>query len=163
MGKPAIRYEQPEFEPAAGTIVQLKPPPGSHRGAPIPVPPPTGETAAALGMVARAASLLISHKERAETLEKRCHSVEEQLKVANRRLADAEIRLSAAQEDAKTERCRAGEMQRRSTQVIERTRTMLNEAAERLRDAESRAARAEASYASIRNAVEAQLAPHTAS
>lgn len=139
-GRPALSVVAPAAEAPAGSIGQ--------------------DLASVLALIGRAAGVLASQKERGDLIEKRASKAEQQLQVANRRLADAEIRLASALDEAKAEKLRSAEVQRRSNEMAERTRAMLAQAGERLRAAEARAGTAEGSVATIRQAAERQLAPH---
>ena len=156
MGQAALKHEA-DREDTSGTVIHLKPPQPAERTDP-PVGLSKSELPGLLGIISRASGLLTAQKDRGDTMEKRALAAEEQLKGTNRRLADVEIKLRAATEDLKTERARAAEVQKRSNEVVERTRSMLNDASERLRAAEARAERAETSFSTVRGALEQQLA-----
>lgn len=156
MGQAALKHEA-DPDDMSGTVIHLK---LAH--APERADPPAGlsksELPGLLGIISRASGLLSAQKDRGDTMEKRALAAEEQLKAANRRIADTEIKLRAATEDLKAERARAADVQKRSNEVVEKTRSMLAEASERLRAAEARAERAETSFSTVRSALEQQLA-----
>ena len=156
MGQAALKHEIDAVE-ASGTVIHLKPAHVAERPD-TPSPLPKSELPTLLGIISRASSLLTAQRDRADGFEKRALSSEEQLKTANRRLADIEMKLKAALEDLKAERARTGDVQKRSNEVVEKTRAMLNDASERLRSAEARAERAETSFSTVRGALEQQLA-----
>ena len=157
MGQPAYKHEAEGEEDHAGRVVQLKPAPAGSRSE-TPAAPIKSELPGLLNIISRSSGLLATQKDRADTMEKRAITAEEQLKAANRKLADVEIKLKAALEDLKVERTRATDVQKRSGDVVEKTRSMLSDASERLRMAEARAERAESSFTTIRTALEQQLA-----
>lgn len=157
MGQAALRHDVEADEAPAGRVVQLK------SASPVSRPdasaaPLKSELPGLLNIISRSSGLLATQKDRADTMEKRALAAEEQLKAANRKLADVEIKLKAALEDLKAERARATDVQKRSGDVVEKTRSMLSDASERLRLAETRAERAESSFTTIRTALEQQLA-----
>lgn len=156
MGQAALKHDV-EAGDTSGTVIHLKPAHAPERPEPA-ATLPKSELPALLGIISRASSTLSAQKDRADSFEKRALSSEEQLKTANRRLADTEIKLKAALEDLKAERSRTGDVQKRSNEVVEKTRAMLNDASERLRSAEARAERAETSFSTVRGALEQQLA-----
>ena len=156
MGQAALKHEA-DPEDMSGTVIHLKTVPAPERANP-PAGLSKSELPNLLSIISRASGLLTAHKDRADTMEKRALAAEEQLKTSNRRLADTEIKLRAATEDLKGERVRAADVQKRSNEVVEKTRSMLNDASERLRAAEARAERAETSFSTVRSALEQQLA-----
>jgi hypothetical protein len=162
MGQPAFKIADEFEEPHSAAVIPLKPvqaAPAAPRPS-LSVVPPKSELSGLLSMISRASSLLGTQKERADTMEKRAVAAEELLKAANRRIAEVEIKLRSALEEARIERERAAEVQKRSNAVVEKTRSMLGEAGERLRAAEGRADRAESNFATLRNALEQGLSAH---
>ena len=163
MGQPAFKIEHDELEePHSAAVIPLKPGQAAVQPARpnLSVVPPRTELPALLSMISRVSGLLGMHKERAETMEKRAVAAEELLKAANRRIAEVEIKLRSALDEARLERDRAADVQKRSNEVVEKTRAMLTEAGERLRAAESRAERAEGSFNAVRSALEQGFSAH---
>lgn len=156
MGQAALKHEADDLDETSGTVIHLKPPHAPERAEAVPQLSKT-ELPGLLSIISRASGLLAAQRERTETMEKRALIAEEQLKSTTRRLADVEIKLRATSEDLKAERARAGDVQKRSNEVVEKTRAMLSEASERLRVAEARAERAETSFSTVRAALEQQL------
>ncbi|MDB5511699.1 MAG: hypothetical protein JWR08_1182 [Enterovirga sp.] len=154
MGQAALKIS--EMDDGAGLPAGSLAPPAVSRPAAV-VVPFKSELSAVLGTISRASSALGAHKDRADLFEKRAADAEAQLKAAHRRLAELEIKLHAALDDAKAEKARSADMQARSADMVERTRAMLAQAGERLRAAESRAERAEAGFSTVRAAIEQQL------
>jgi hypothetical protein len=162
MGQPAFKIEHEVEEPHSAAVIPLKP---TQAAAPaarpnLTVVPPRAELPALLSMISRVSALLGMHKERADAMEKRAVAAEDLLKAANRRIAEVEIKLRSALDEARMERERAADVQKRSNEVVEKTRAMLTEAGERMRSAESRAERAEGSFGTLRNALEQGLSSH---
>jgi predicted nucleic acid-binding Zn-ribbon protein len=162
MGQPAFKIEHEVEEPHSAAVIPLKP--GQASAPParptLSVVPPRAELPALLSMISRVSALLSTHKERADTMEKRAIAAEDLLKSANRRIAEVEIKLRSALDEARLERERAADVQKRSNEVVEKTRAMLTEAGERLRAAESRAERAEGSFSTLRSALEQGFSAH---
>lgn len=156
MGQAALKATETDD---AGAPAVFRPPAGAARPGAV-VVPFKSELSGILGTISRASSALGAHKDRADLFEKRAGEAEAQLKAAHRRLAELEIKLHAALDDAKAEKARSADMQARSADMVERTRAMLAQAGERLRGAESRAERAEAGFSTIRAAIEQQLGVH---
>jgi hypothetical protein len=162
MGQPAFKIEDELEEPYVAAVIPLKPgqiAPASARPN-LSVVQPRTDLPGLLSMISRASGLLGTQKERAEVMEKRAIAAEELLKAANRRIAEVEIKLRSALDEARIERERAAEVQKRSNEVVEKTRAMLSEAGERLRSSESRADRAESNYNALSSALEQGLAAH---
>ncbi len=164
MGQPAFKLDDGTDEvPQSAAVIPLKIGPVAAPPAPranLSVVPPRADLPALLGMISRVSSLLGTHKERAETMEKRAAAAEDMLKAANRRIAEIEIKLRSALDEARLERERAADVQKRSSEVVEKTRLMLSEAGERLRTAESRAERAETNFSALHNALEQGFSAH---
>jgi hypothetical protein len=161
MGQPAFKIEPELEEPHSAAVIPLKPVLGLTPARPNPIGPATpAELPALLNMITRVATMLGAHKERADTMEKRAVAAEDMLKAANRRIAEVEIKLRSALDEARLERERAAEVQKRSNDVVAKTRAMLNEAGERLRAAECRADRAESSFNALGTALEQGFSAH---
>jgi hypothetical protein len=162
MGQPAFKIEHEVEEPHSAAVIPLKPAPAAAPGARpnLTVVPPRTDLPALLSMISRVSTLLGMHKERADTMEKRAIAAEDLLKAANRRIAEVEIKLRSALDEARLERERASDVQKRSNEVVEKTRAMLTEAGERMRAAEGRAERAEGNFGTLRNALEQGFSAH---
>lgn len=72
---------------------------------------------------------------RAEAAERRADELERHLKRAGLAVLEAETRLAKALAEARAERERCGEIQRGSSDTVERMRALLNETEDRLRQA----------------------------
>lgn len=134
------------------------------RSAPPPSPAPAKTLAAmrpelssVLELITRAADLMNAHQDHASRTEVRATEAEQRLEAAVRQIAELEARLRSSEEDADRERARADDFKTRSTDLIEKTQAMLNEASERLLEAEWRAEQADESFATLRNAVETRF------
>ena len=131
------------------------PPPASPSRMPTPNPKP--ELSAVLDLISRAAELLDSHRDHASRTEIRADEAEHRLEAANRQISDLEAKLRIADEEAGRERSRAEDYKLRSTELIEKTQAMLDEASERLLAAEWRAEQSDESFATLRHAVESRF------
>lgn len=156
MGQAAIKLEPMSREGAPAPVVTFKPATAGMRPKLV-GSAPKSDLPALLGMVTRVATLLSSQRDRADLWEKRHGATEEQLKIANAKIVDLDVRLKTALDEAKAERTRAAEIHRRSAEVVEKTRAMLTDASTRLKSAEARADRAEDSFSSFRDAFERQI------
>jgi chromosome segregation ATPase len=157
MGQAAFKIENEEYEEAGASVVPFKSaqaPGGDSELVNLSALPPKIELPTLLGIISRASSHLATQKDRADHFEKRALAAEELLKAANRKVAELEIKLRSAREEVKVEKDRAAEIKKRSGEVVDKTRSMMSEALERLRAAESRAERAENGFSAIRNALE---------
>lgn len=72
---------------------------------------------------------------RAEAAERRAEELERHLKRAGLALLESEARLGKALAEARAERERCGDIQRRSSETVERMRALLSEAEDRHRQA----------------------------
>ena len=73
-------------------------------------------------------------------------------------IEDSEARLRASTEEARRERARADDLERRSTELLERTQQLLTEASERLFDAETRADASGADLQHLTTVIQERLA-----
>lgn len=153
MGQPAFKIEHEDEKPHSAAVIPLKPAAVAARPN-LSVVPPRADLPALLNMIARVSGLLGTQKERGDAMERRALAAEELLKAANRRIAEVEIKLRSALDEARLERERAADVQKRSNAVVEKTRAMLTEAGERMRSAETRAERAESNFSALRSALE---------
>ena len=161
MGHAALKIEYEVDEQHSAPVIPLKSAAANTAGRPsLSVVAARSDLPGLLNLITRISTMLGTHKERADAMEKRALASEESLKSANRRIAEVEIKLRSAIDEARMERERAAEVQKRSNQVVEKTRAMLSEASERLRTAESRADRAESNYNAISTALEQGFSAH---
>ena len=131
MGQPAFKIEPEVEEQHSAPIIPLKSASAQSVRPPLSVVPARTDMPGLLGMISRVSMMLGAQKERADTMEQRALAAEEMLKSANRRIAEVEIKLRSALDEARVERERAAEVQKRSSEVVQKTRAMLSEAGER--------------------------------
>ncbi|MDB5559511.1 MAG: hypothetical protein JWQ36_2445 [Enterovirga sp.] len=110
-----------------------------------------------LDAIAKAAERSQARQEAIALLENRLKESEAMLSAQGARLADAEGKLRASQDEARRERARADDLQRRSSELLEKTQSMLSEAGDRLSAAETRAESAEADLEYLKNFVRERL------
>ena len=107
MGQPAFKIEHELEEPHSAAVIPLKPAAAAATRPNLSVVPPRPDLPALLGMISRVSGLLGTHKERGDAMERRALAAEELLKAANRRIAEVEIKLRSALDEARLERERA--------------------------------------------------------
>jgi imidazolonepropionase-like amidohydrolase len=110
-----------------------------------------------LDAIAKAAERNHARQEAIGLLEGRLKEAEALASAQAARLAEIEGKLRASQDEAQRERARADELQRRSTELLEKTQAMLTEAGDRLSVAETRAESAEADLDYLKNFVRDRL------
>ena len=110
-----------------------------------------------LEAIAKAAERSNARQEAVGLLKTRLEEAEGRLAAQSAALADTEGQLRAALDEARLQRARADELERRSIELLEKTQGMLTDAGERLLAAEARAESAEGDLAFLKDFVRERL------
>lgn len=110
-----------------------------------------------LEAIATAADRSNARQEAVELLKARLEEADAKLATQSAALTDAEGQLRAALDEARLQRARADELERRSIELLEKTQGMLTDAGERLLAAETRAESAESDLTFLKDFVRERL------
>lgn len=110
-----------------------------------------------LDAIARAAELARASQDAVSVLRQRLEEAETKLNGQAQQLSDSESRLRTALDEARRERTRGDELERRSGELLAKTQELLTDASERLAESEARATRAEGDLTYLKDFVQDRL------
>lgn len=110
-----------------------------------------------LDAVKRASEQNQARQEAISLLRQRLEEAEARLAAQSQQLAESESRLRGATDEARRQRGRADELERRSTELLDKTQEMLTDAGQRLQAAEARSEGAESDLAYLKDFIRDRL------